>query len=132
MRRNDTYEFYGSPSANRFFGREDINMKRMPWLFSIVVIIIGLLAGSCGDGRDAHETLTLLFWQAPSIANPYLSSGNKDTEAAALVLEPLANYGGDGELVPRLAASIPTLGKWRRFRRHDHDHLGTESGSPMV
>ena len=84
-------------------------MKRMPWLFSIVVIIIGLLAGSCGDGRDAHETLTLLFWQAPSIANPYLSSGNKDTEAAALVLEPLANYDGNGELVPRLAASIPTL-----------------------
>ena len=86
-------------------------MKRIPWLFSIIVMVAGLFAGACGDGdRDeTHETLTLLFWQAPSIANPYLSGGNKDTEAAALVLEPLANYDENGALVPRLAASIPTV-----------------------
>ena len=83
-------------------------MKRMTWLFSVVVMVVGLLVGSCGDSDGVHETLTLLFWQAPSIANPYLSGGNKDTEAAALVLEPLANYDENGELVPRLAASIPT------------------------
>ena len=83
-------------------------MKRMLWLFSVVVMVVGLLVGSCGDSDGVHETLTLLFWQAPSIANPYLSGGNKDTEAAALVLEPLANYDENGELVPRLAASIPT------------------------
>ena len=84
-------------------------MKRMLWLFSVVVMVVGLLVGSCGDSDGVHETLTLLFWQAPSIANPYLSGGNKDTEAAALVLEPLANYDENGELVPRLAASIPTV-----------------------
>ena len=84
-------------------------MKRMSWLFSIVVIIIGLLAGSCGDGDERHETLTLLFWQAPSIANPYLSSGTKDIDAATLVLEPLANYDEDADLVPRLAEAIPTV-----------------------
>ena len=84
-------------------------MKRMPWLFSAAVLAVGLLTGSCGDGRDTHETLTLLFWQAPSIANPYLSGGSKDNEAAALVLEPLANYDENGELVPRLAASVPTV-----------------------
>ena len=83
-------------------------MKRMLWLFSVVVMVVGLLVGSCGDSDGVHETLTLLFWQALSIANPYLSGGNKDTEAAALVLEPLANYDENGELVPRLAASIPT------------------------
>ena len=81
----------------------------MPWLFSVGVMVAGLLVGSCGDGAGDRETLTLLFWQAPSIANPYLSAGNKDTEAAALVLEPLANYDENGELVPRLAASIPTV-----------------------
>ena len=84
-------------------------MKRMLWLFSVVVMVVGLLVGSCGDSDGVHETLTLLFWQAPSIANPYLSGGNKDTEAAALVLEPLANYDENGGLVPRLAASIPTV-----------------------
>ena len=83
-------------------------MKRMPFLFSVVVMVAGLLAGSCGDGDRFDDTLTLLFWQDPSIANPYLSRGNKDTEAAALVLEPLATYDENGELVPRLAASIPT------------------------
>lgn len=83
-------------------------MKHMPWLFTVVVVIAGLLASSCGDGDRAEDTLTLLFWQAPSIANPYLSGGNKDTEAASLVLEPLAIYDENGELVPRLAASIPT------------------------
>ena len=84
-------------------------MKRMTWLFSVVVMVVGLLVGSCGDDDGVHETLTLLFWQAPSIANPYLSSGSKDTEAAALVLEPLANYDENGELLPRLAESIPTV-----------------------
>ena len=84
-------------------------MKRMPWLFSIALVTAGLFAGSCGDGDEAHENLTLLFWQAPSTANPYLSSGTKDTEAASLVLEPLANYDENGELLPRLASSIPTL-----------------------
>ena len=84
-------------------------MKPTPLLLSIPVIIAALFAGSCGDGGRDRETLTLLFWQAPSIANPYLSRGNKDTEAAALVLEPLANYDETGELVPRLAESIPTV-----------------------
>jgi peptide/nickel transport system substrate-binding protein len=84
-------------------------MKRMPLLLCIPVVIAGLFVGSCGDGDVDRETLTLLFWQSPSIANPYLSAGNKDTEAAALVLEPLANYDETGQLIPRLADSIPTV-----------------------
>ena len=82
-------------------------MTRWPQLFWTSVLIGSLFLSSCGDGGGPYS-LTLLFWQAPSIANPYLSGGNKDTEAAALVLEPLANYDEEGQLVPRLAASIPT------------------------
>jgi peptide/nickel transport system substrate-binding protein len=44
-----------------------------------------------------------------SILNPYLSGGTKDIEAASLVLEPLARHDQDGNLVPWLAAEIPTL-----------------------
>lgn len=95
-------------------------MKRMLWLLIAVVTIAGLFVGSCGGGGDDSvdggggvdgvvDTLTLLFWQAPTMANPYLSPGNKESEAAALVLEPLANYDENGALVPRLAASIPTV-----------------------
>ena len=83
-------------------------MTRRPYMSRALLLVAALFLGSCGDG-DRPQSLTLLFWQAPSIANPYLSGGNKDAEAAALVLEPLANYDEDGQLVPRLAESIPTV-----------------------
>ena len=82
-------------------------MTRQPWMSRTLVLMAILFLSSCGDG-DGPQSLTLVFWQAPSIANPYLSGGNKDAEAAALVLEPLANYDENGDLVPRLAISIPT------------------------
>ena len=84
-------------------------MKRVPWFFSIVLQTAGLLTSSCGDGDRSPETVTILYWQAPSIANPYLSAGTKDVDAATLVLEPLANYDADAALVPRLAEAIPTV-----------------------
>ena len=71
------------------------------------MIVAGLFAISCGDDDD--ETLTILYWQAPTIANPYLTGGNKDVDASALILEPLANYDEQGRLVPRLAEEIPTV-----------------------
>ena len=61
----------------------------------------GTVAGSGGE-------LLLLQWQAPSQANPLLSGGTKDLLAGSLVLEPLAEVGPDGALVPALAAEIPT------------------------
>ncbi len=63
----------------------------------------GTVAGSGGE-------LLLLQWQAPSQANPLLSGGTKDLLAGSLVLEPLAEVGPDGALVPALAAEIPTAG----------------------
>ena len=42
--------------------------------------------------------------------SPYLADGYKDRDAAAVTLEPLASYDPDGELTPRLAAEIPTVG----------------------
>ena len=53
--------------------------------------------------------LTLLYWQAPSIPFPYLSSGFKDRDAGAVTLEPLAVYDPDGALTPVLASAIPTI-----------------------
>ena len=43
-----------------------------------------------------------------------LSSGTKDLLAGPLVLEPLAEINPDGEIVPALAAEIPTMsrGQW--------------------
>ena len=58
-------------------------------------------------GRDGH--LNMLYWQAPSTVNPYLSGGTKEIEAASLVIEPLAHYDEDGNMVPTLVEKIPTV-----------------------
>ena len=58
-------------------------------------------------GRDGH--LNILYWQAASTVNPYLSGGTKDIEAASLVIEPLAHYDEDGNMVPMLVDEIPTV-----------------------
>ena len=60
--------------------------------------------------RGADGQASILYWQAPSIMNPYLSGGTKDMEAASLVIEPLARYDEGGNLVPWLAEDIPTVG----------------------
>ena len=71
----------------------------------IVVALVLLLSFRCGG----EETLTILYWQAPSTPNPYLSGGFKDRDAGAITLQPLAYYDPDGALVPALADEIPTL-----------------------
>lgn len=59
--------------------------------------------------RGQGGLLKLLWWQAPTILNPHLAQGTKDFDAAAVVLEPLADVNIDGDLVPKLAAEIPSL-----------------------
>jgi peptide/nickel transport system substrate-binding protein len=58
-------------------------------------------------GRDGQ--VNIIYWQAPSTMNPFLSGGTKDIEAASLVLEPLARFDETGTITPWLAAEIPTV-----------------------
>jgi peptide/nickel transport system substrate-binding protein len=59
--------------------------------------------------RGIGGPLNILYWQAASTLNPYLSGGTKDIEAASLVLEPLARYDENGNLVAWLVDEIPTV-----------------------
>lgn len=59
--------------------------------------------------RGSDGTLSLFYWQAPTILNPYLSPSVKDQAASRLVYEPLASFDAEGTLVPFLAAEVPTL-----------------------
>jgi peptide/nickel transport system substrate-binding protein len=52
--------------------------------------------------------LRLLLWQAPTLLNPHFAVGLKDGEACRLFYEPLAGWDQDGNLVPILAAEIPS------------------------
>lgn len=68
-----------------------------------------LLASPALAERGEDGQLNILYWQAPSIQNPYLSGGTKDIESSSLVLEPLAYYNETGTMVPALALEIPTI-----------------------
>ena len=58
-------------------------------------------------GSDGH--LSIIYWQAPSILNPYLSGGTKDIESSSMIIEPLGRYDQNGNLVAYLAEEIPTV-----------------------
>jgi len=62
-----------------------------------------------GGARGTSGTLTILYWQAVSTMNPFLSGGTKDIDASSLVLEPLARYDESANLVPWLVDEIPTV-----------------------
>ncbi|WP_146344677.1 peptide ABC transporter substrate-binding protein [Falsiphaeobacter marinintestinus] len=59
--------------------------------------------------RGSDGNVSIIYWQAPSILNPFLSGGTKDVESASLIVEPLARYDENGEMVPFLATEIPTV-----------------------
>lgn len=61
------------------------------------------------NGRGSGDTLRILYWQAPDILNPHLTVNNKDQHASRVTYEPLASFDKDGQLIPFLAAEIPTL-----------------------
>jgi peptide/nickel transport system substrate-binding protein len=68
-----------------------------------------LCASAAQAERGSDGQVNVLYWQAVSIMTPYLSNGTKDLEAASLVIEPLARFNEKGDMVPYLAADIPTV-----------------------
>jgi peptide/nickel transport system substrate-binding protein len=52
--------------------------------------------------------LKVLWWQGPTLLNPHFAVGTKDQDACRIFYEPLAGWDPDGNLVPVLAAEIPS------------------------
>ena len=73
-------------------------------VLALAVATSPALAERGGDGD-----LRVLYWQAPTVLNPYISTGAKDVDPASMVIEPLALVADDGSLIPVLAAEIPSL-----------------------
>jgi peptide/nickel transport system substrate-binding protein len=82
-------------------------MKMKTALLSAVAAVA--MAPAAFAERGADGQLNIIYWQAPSILNPYLSGGTKDIESASMIIEPLGRYDQDGNMVPYLAESIPTV-----------------------
>ena len=83
-------------------------MKKQLALFG-AASAIALMPVAASAERGASGHLNIIYWQAPSILNPYLSGGTKDVESASMVLESLGRYDNNGVLQPWLAESIPTV-----------------------
>ncbi|SMO36290.1 peptide ABC transporter substrate-binding protein [Paracoccus laeviglucosivorans] len=75
---------------------------------AMISALCTVLAPMAHAERGADGQLNILYWQAPSTLNPYLSSGTKDLEPSSLVIEPLAGFDEKGDVFPRLAAEIPS------------------------
>ncbi|NNM72920.1 peptide ABC transporter substrate-binding protein [Enterovirga aerilata] len=52
--------------------------------------------------------LKVLLWQAPTLLNPHFASGTKDQIASRIFFEPLAGWDKEGNLIPQLAAEVPS------------------------
>jgi peptide/nickel transport system substrate-binding protein len=58
--------------------------------------------------RGGGGTLKLIYWQGAVHLNPHFAGGTKDQDASRIFYEPLAGWDSEGNLVPVLAAEIPT------------------------
>jgi peptide/nickel transport system substrate-binding protein len=59
--------------------------------------------------RGGGGALKMLWWQGPTLLNPHFAVGTKDQDGSRIFYEPLAGWDQDGNLVPVLAAEIPSL-----------------------
>jgi len=59
--------------------------------------------------RGGGGIVKTLWWQAPTLLNPHFANGTKDQDASRVFYEPLGAYDPDGNIVPVLAADVPSL-----------------------
>jgi peptide/nickel transport system substrate-binding protein len=59
--------------------------------------------------RGGGGALKVLWWQGPTLLNPHFAVGTKDQDGSRVFYEPLAGWSPDGELMPVLAAEIPSI-----------------------
>ena len=59
--------------------------------------------------RGGGGPLKVLWWQGATLLNPHFAVGTKDQEGSRIFYEPLAGWDADGNLVPMLAAEVPSV-----------------------
>ena len=100
------------PSVRRKVGRKMASL----WILAAVMItgcqpppsLEPLHEDALAEEIDTPDVLKLIYSRTPVTLNPHLATGFQDFEAARIVYEPLASYGPDGQLMPILAAELPS------------------------
>lgn len=85
----------GAPAAAQLLMHAGIAQAQTPYVYK-------------PTRRGGGGALKILMWQGPTLLNPHFATGAKDIDGARIFYEPLAGWDGDGNLVPILAAEIPT------------------------
>jgi peptide/nickel transport system substrate-binding protein len=58
--------------------------------------------------RGGGGPLKILWWQGATLLNPHFATGTKDQEGSRIFYEPLGSWDNDGNMVPVLAAEVPS------------------------
>jgi peptide/nickel transport system substrate-binding protein len=61
-----------------------------------------------GTKRGGGGVLKLIWWQGAVHLNPHFAGGTKEQDATRIFYEPLASWDTEGNLIPALAAEIPS------------------------
>jgi peptide/nickel transport system substrate-binding protein len=59
--------------------------------------------------RGGGGPLKCLWWQGTTLLNPHFAVGTKDQEGSRIFYEPLAQWDPSGNLIPVLAAEVPSV-----------------------
>jgi len=84
-------------------------MRKIQLLLAGTVAALAMAGSAAHAERGTDGELKILFWQAVSTLNPYLSAGTKEVYSSSMIIEPLARYNEKADLVPMLVTEIPTV-----------------------
>lgn len=84
-----------APIAAQMLAQSGVALAATPWSYK---------PKKAGGGG----TLKLLWWQGPTLLNPHFAVGTKDQDGSRIFYEPLASWDPDGNMMPNLAAEIPS------------------------
>jgi peptide/nickel transport system substrate-binding protein len=66
-------------------------------------------SGFTPSKRGGGGLVKTLWWQAPTLLNPHFGTGTKDQDGSRIFYEPLGSYDPEGNIMPVLAAEVPSL-----------------------
>jgi peptide/nickel transport system substrate-binding protein len=107
-------EVRGGTLSRRAFVRTMIGLGLTAPMAGQMLAFSGVAQAASGSDwkptkRGGGGPLKVLWWQGPTLLNPHFAVGTKDQDGSRLFYEPLAGWDADGNLVPFLAAEIPSL-----------------------
>ena len=97
----------------RGFIQQMVSLGLSAPMASMLLMHAGVASAQAGAAykptkRGGGGALKVLWWQGATLLQPHFAAGTKDQEGSRIFYEPLASWDNDGNLIPILAAEVPT------------------------